>query len=83
MSEKSVNGYTVHLTQTRGLGSTWVVRVYRNRFLFKKNLSSDWFLDGVQAQTYADQISAELASGRGFENLRDRKPGWTLRRAAH
>jgi hypothetical protein len=83
MSDASMNGYTVRLTQTDSLGSTWVVRVYRNRFLFKKSLSSDWFLDGAQAKKYADQISEELASGTGFENLRDRKPGWTLHRAAH
>jgi hypothetical protein len=56
------------------------VRVYRNRFPFKKSISSDWFLDGVQASLFADQIAAELGNGRGYENLRDRSPGWTLHR---
>ncbi len=83
MSDTSVNGYTVRLTQTEGLGSPWIVRVFRNRFLFKKSLSSDWFLDGVQAQKYAEEISSDLATGKGTDNLRARKPGWTLRRAAH
>ena len=82
MSDTSINGYTVRLTQTDGLGSAWVVRVYRNRFLIRKMLSSDWFLDGVQARLYAEEIAAELRGGRGLENLRDRKPGWTLHRPA-
>jgi hypothetical protein len=82
MSDRSINGYTVRLAQTDALGSAWVVRVYRNRFLFRKSVSSDWFLDGVQASLFAEQIAAELGSGRGFENLRDRKPGWTLHRTA-
>ena len=28
------------------------------------------------------EIAAELRGGRGLENLRDRKPGWTLHRPA-
>lgn len=82
MSDRSINGYTVRLAQTDALGSAWVVRVYRKRFPFRKSVSSDWFLDGVQAKLFADQIAAELGNGRGFENLRDRKPGWTLHRPA-
>ena len=80
MSEKSINGYTIRVAQTDGLGTTWVVRVYRHRFPFRKSVSSDWFLDGAQAGIFAEQIAAELGNGRGFENLRDRKPGWTLHR---
>jgi len=83
MSEKSVHGYTIRVEQTDGLGTTWVVRVTRNRFLFRKTISSDWFLDGAQAARFADQIASELGSGSGLENLRSRKPGWTLHRAVH
>ena len=82
MSDRSINGYTVRVAQTDTLGSAWIVRVYRNRFPFRKSVSSDWFLDGVQAARFADQIAAELGNGKGFENLRDRKPGWTLHRPA-
>ena len=80
MSEKSIKGYTIDVAQTDGLGTTWVVRVYRKRFPFRKAVSSDWFLDGAQAGIFAEEIAAELGSGRGFEYLRDRKPGWTLHR---
>jgi hypothetical protein len=83
MSDKTVNGYTIRTTKREGLGSTWVVRVYRNRFPFKKSVSSDWFLDGRQAEDFAAQITAELGSGAGLENVRDRKPGWTLHRPLH
>jgi hypothetical protein len=80
MSDRSINGYTVRVAQADTLGSAWVVRVYRKRFPFRKSVSSDWFLDGVQANLFADQIAAELGNGKGFENIRDRKPGWTLHR---
>jgi hypothetical protein len=83
MPDRSVHGYTVRVSETDGLGTTWVVRIFRNRFPFKKRVSSDWFLDGVQANLYADQIAAELANGAGLANLRDRKPGWTLHRPPH
>jgi hypothetical protein len=82
MSDRSINGYTVHVAQTDALGSAWIVRVYRNRFPFRKSVSSDWFLDGTQARLFADQITAELGNGKGLENLRDREPGWTLHRSA-
>ena len=82
MSDRSINGYTLRIAQSDALGSAWVVRVYRNRFPFKKNVSCDWFLDGAQANLFADQVAAELRDGRGYENLRERKPGWTLRRPA-
>jgi hypothetical protein len=80
MSDRSVNGYTICIAQADALGSAWVVRVYRKRFPFRKSVSSDWFLDGVQANLFADQIAAELGNGNGFDNIRDRKPGWTLHR---
>ncbi len=80
MSDRSIRGYTVRIAQTDALGSAWVVRVYRNRFPFRKSVSSDWFLDGVQAARFADQIAEELGNGEGSDNLRDRKPGWTLHR---
>jgi hypothetical protein len=83
MSEKSINGYTISVEQRAALGSSWVVRVSKNRFLFRKTLSSDWFLDGVQAARFADQVASDLGSGRGVENLRNRKPGWTLHKALH
>ena len=82
MSDRSINGYTVRVAQADALGSAWVVRVYRKRFPFRKSVSSDWFLDGVQANLFADQIAAELGNGNGFDNIRDRKPGWTLHRPA-
>ena len=80
MSQRSVNGYTVSVTQAEGLGSPWVVRVYRRKFLFRTNISSDWFLDKDQALRFADQAAAELGAGKGVESLLSRKPGWTLER---
>jgi hypothetical protein len=83
MPDRSVHGYTVSIEQTDALGSVWVVRVYRKRFPFKKSVSTDWFLDGVQAHLFADQVVTGLENGSGLNNLRERKPGWTLQRPAH
>lgn len=83
MSDRSVHGFTVRIEQTDALGSAWIVRVYRRRFPFKKTVSTDWFLDGAQAQRFADQVLTGLENGSGLNNLRDRKPGWTLIRPAH
>jgi hypothetical protein len=49
--------------------------------LFKRLVSSDWFLDGDQAQLFARQLTTELEGGSDL--IRNRKPGWTLRRPAH
>jgi hypothetical protein len=83
MSDRSVNGYMVRVEQADRLGALWVVRVFRKRFLFRKTVSSDWFLDGAQAKLFADEIARDLGSGRGFENLLNRRPGWTLYRPEH
>ncbi|HTR98690.1 MAG TPA: hypothetical protein VML00_03005 [Bacteroidota bacterium] len=83
MSDRSVNGYTIRVTHVESLGSPWVVRVYRRRFLFRTNVSSDWFLDREQALRFAEQAAAELGAGKGAVTLRSRKPGWTLDQPGH
>ena len=72
--------FRVKLTQVDGLGSPWIVRVYKKGILFKKLVSSDWFLDGEQAKQFAGQAAAELSKGDAYTNLADRAPGWTLHR---
>jgi hypothetical protein len=74
------NGYTVHLEEINGLGSTWIVRVRKNFLMFHTTVSSDWFLDGAQATRFAEQLALELRSGRDAEEIEGRKPGWTLHR---
>jgi hypothetical protein len=74
------NGYNVHMEQINGLGTTWIVRVYRKKLLFRKLISSDWFLDGAQAERFARQLAAELRLGRGVELVGKRAPGWQLTR---
>jgi hypothetical protein len=80
MDYTAANGYTVAVEKIEGTGVTWVVRVYRKIFIFRKRISSDWFLDGTQAERYAAQVREELAQGKGVTLLRDRQPGWVLRR---
>lgn len=72
--------FLVELKQVEGLGSPWIVRVYKKRILFKKLVSSDWFLDEEQAKRFAGQAAAELGKDDTVTNLADRKPGWTLYR---
>lgn len=79
MNTPAGNGYIVQLTQIPNTGTPWIVRVYRKRLLFKRLISSDWFLDGEQAKRFADQLSKELTSSNAATLIRERKPGWTLR----
>lgn len=74
------NGYSVHLEEINGLGSTWIVRVRRRVLLFNTTVSSDWFLDGAQAHRFAEHLAQDLRSGGGPEPIKKRKPGWTLHR---
>jgi hypothetical protein len=77
------NGYTITIKQTKGLGSIWIVRTYTGGLLFRRVVSSDWFLDAPQAQRFAEQIAAEITSSAVSDYLRTRTPGWTFRRPAH
>ena len=74
------SGYTVELETIEGTGTTWIVRVYRKILFFRKRVSSDWFLDGTQAERFATRLREELARGNGPSILKSRKPGWEFRR---
>jgi hypothetical protein len=80
MDTPAQNGYAVEIQSIQGLGTTWIVRVYRKILFFRKLVSSDWFLDEPQAERYASQLREELAQGKGIRLLRDRNPGWVFRR---
>jgi hypothetical protein len=73
-------GYEITLEQTTEKAPAWFVRVYRKRFLCKRLISSDWFLDPGQAKQFAEQLAIDLNDEAGLQNLRSRKPGWVLHR---
>ncbi len=83
MSFTAIDGYLVSVEQSDTLGSSWIVRVYRKKFFFKKIVSSDWFLDRPQADRYAAQVAVELRTVRGATLIASRAPGWTLRTPGH
>ncbi len=72
--------YEITLEQTEDKSPAWIVRVYRKRFLLRRRVSSDWFLDPVQARQFADQLAADLEDGTGIQQIRSRMPGWVLHR---
>ncbi len=74
--------YRVSLEQIAGLGSPWIVRLYKKGFLRDREVSSDWFLDGDQARKFAEQLSSELSRDGSSQNIASRNPGWTLHRPA-
>jgi hypothetical protein len=80
MDTPARNGYTVEIQKIEGIGTTWIVRVYKKILFFRKRVSSDWFLDGLQAERYATQLRGELEQSTGIPLLKNRKPGWVLRR---
>ncbi len=70
--------YEITLEQAKEKSPAWILRVYRKRFLFRQRVSSDWFLDPVQAKQFADQLAADLTDGPGIQQIRSRRPGWVL-----
>jgi hypothetical protein len=72
--------FLVELEENHGIGTSWIVRVYKKNFLFKKRVSSDWFLDRDQAKTFAEELALELRDRASGTTVKERKPGWTLHR---
>jgi hypothetical protein len=82
-SLSTTNRYVITTENIHGLGSTWIVRVYRKVFHFRRLISSDWFLDADQARTFAEQLQHDLSGKGSSEQVKNRKPGWTLHRPSH
>ena len=74
--------FIVELTQDPEKGLPWLVRVYRRTLGFKRQISSDWFLDENQATRFAHQLAKELLANPSGTTVKNRKPGWTLHPAA-
>ena len=83
MRIKAGKTFTIELRQISRGGSPWIVRVYKKFFLFKRRVSSDWFLDGEQAKLFSEQLARELTENGTSEEIRSRHPGWTLHQASH
>jgi hypothetical protein len=78
------NGYSIEIGQVEGNGDPWIVRSYRKLAFFRRRLSSDWFLNGDQARSFADQLAKDLQSPQASPtHIQNRKPGWTLHRPVH
>ncbi len=82
MTIPAPDNYQITVEQTADTGPAWLVRVYKKRFLSRKRISSDWFLDPDQAKEFADQVAIDLNGDSGYQNLKVRKPGWDLHRAS-
>jgi len=82
MPTTASGNFFVELAREDNLGSTWIVRVFKKRLLGKKLLSSDWFLDRIQAERFVDDILHSIDETGSEAYISERKPGWTLRRPA-
>ncbi len=75
--------FVIRLERIDSAGTPWIVRLMKKGFLFRRRISSDWFLDGDQAKKFAEQLSSDLTrEGATVDFIRSRKPGWTLHQAA-
>ena len=83
MDIRTVGKYTVVLEQVPYGGTPWLVRVHKKVLFFRKRVSSDWFLDELQARRFAEQLAKALEKDEGAENIKSRRPGWVLNRPAH
>ena len=81
MSNPALKKYSVTVEQTPDAGSVWLVRLYRKRLVWKRLVSSDWFLDPDQARKFAEQLTEDLSGNGGTGNIESRQPGWVLHRA--
>ena len=73
-------GVSVEYARGENAGMPWIVRTYEKKFLMRRVISSDWFLDPEQAKRFAETLAAELRNGASLAAIRGRKPGWTLHR---
>jgi hypothetical protein len=81
MSNPALKNYSVTVEQSPDAGSVWLVRVYRRGLLWKRRVSSDWFLDPDQARKFAGQLTEDLSGDGNTGNIESRQPGWVLHRA--
>ncbi|MDL1891523.1 hypothetical protein FBQ87_01335 [Sphingobacteriales bacterium CHB3] len=79
----TIGDYIIETRQANEKGMPWIVRLQRKRLLFKKSISTDWFLDKNQADTFARQLAEQLKTNPAEEKMKKRKPGWTLNRPIH
>ena len=79
----SSGNFTINVEHIVAKGKVWNVRLHKKRFPFKKLVSSDWFLDELQAEVFAKQLVEQLTNNPDTDSIRRRQPGWTLKRAAH
>lgn len=75
----SAGKYIIETEQVARKGKIWNVRV-KKKGLFKRLVSSDWFLDDGQAAEFAQQTADALNKNSNIDALAKRKPGWTLHR---
>jgi hypothetical protein len=81
MTLSAHNGITVEYGRVPNAGMSWAVRVFHKKLLFRRLVSSDWFLDEQQARRFAEALVIDLNGNGSLGSLRRRKPGWTLHRA--
>lgn len=74
----SVGKYRIDIEHDVAKGNVWNVRVCKKQ-LFCRELSSDWFLDEHQAETFAGDVAERLRNNSNEDFITDRKPGWTLK----
>lgn len=77
----SAGNYTIDVEEIAEKGKIWNVRLYKNG-LFRRLVSSDWFLDARQAQDFSKQLADSLNTNTDAGIVKKRKPGWTLVRAS-
>jgi len=68
--------YFVEISTARGLGASQIVRVYRKVLMFRKRVSSDWFLDPEDAERFARRVASDLAAsnnGAALKAFTDRR----------
>lgn len=55
----------IELIHRRSSPTAWIVRRSKKNFLFRKQISSNWFVDGEQARSFAQKMKQDHERNAG------------------
>ncbi len=61
----------IELIHRKSNPTVWIVRRWKRNFWIKKFISSDWFIDGQQALTFANRMKRDFDRNDGLYAIRE------------
>jgi len=64
-------GCFIELIHRKSNPTVWIVRRWNEDRWFKKFVSSDWFIDGHQALSFAERMKRDFDRVQGFDSAKE------------